>query len=480
MADVDRPTARSRLSMWTILPFSAPSLPLSALGVAVFVYLPPYFAGHLKVPMAVVGGVWMLVRLVDIPVDLGLAVAMDRTRTQLGRYRLWLIAGAPILMLALYQLFMAPIGFSWLYLLAWLLVMYLGTSILGLAHSAWGATLATHYHERSRLFGVLNAVGVVGTMIALGIVIVPMGLNDAQAVRAMGWFIIGLTPVAIAAAAFRTPEKVSPEITTRRFPLRDYWEVLSKPDLMRLFLAQVALTLGPGWMSAIYLFFFRDARGFTTQEASLLLAIYILAQIPGALLGAATARRIGKHRTLMLAATGFSLGLFTIFVIPRADFLATVPSMLWSGTMAAGFDLMIRAMLADVGDEIRLKQGKERISLLYAVNGLAAKIAGAFAIGLTFPLLARLGYNPAEGAVNTAAAIYNLQLSFLVGPIVFVMLGGACVIGWRLDAARHGEIRLALEARDASLDTSILASRPDLIQAPRNPQILPKTAMSDL
>ncbi len=206
-------------------------------------------------------------------------------------------------------------------------------------------------------------------------------------------------------------------------------------------------------MSAIYLFFFKDARGFSTAQASLLLAIYILAQIPGSLLAARVARRIGKHRTLILASTGFSLGLFSIFIIPRAALWPTMIPMAWSGLMAAGFDLMIRAMLADVGDEIRLDQGRERLSLLYAVNGLAGKIAAALAIGLTFPLLARLGYSPVEGAVNSSAAIANLQASFLIGPIVFVMLGGACVLGWRLDARRHGEVRAALDARDALLAT---------------------------
>jgi Na+/melibiose symporter-like transporter len=120
--------------------------------------------------------------------------------------------------------------------------------------------------------------------------------------------------------------------------------------------------------------------------------------------------------------------------------------------MAAGFGLMIRAMLADVGDEVRLVQGKQRISLLYAVNGLAEKIAAAFAIGLTFPLLASLGYKAAEGAVNTPAAINQLTAAFIIGPIVFVMLGGACVLGWRLGAQRQGEIRAALEARDAALE----------------------------
>src|SRR5258707_4907219 len=90
-----------RLSPWAMAPFSAPSLPLWALGVAVFVYLPPYFAGHLGVSMTLIGAVWMIVRLVDIPVDVGLAVVMDRTRTRLGRYRLWLILGGPVLMMGL-------------------------------------------------------------------------------------------------------------------------------------------------------------------------------------------------------------------------------------------------------------------------------------------------------------------------------------------------------------------------------------------
>ena len=68
---------------------------------------------------------------------------------------------------------------------------------------------------------------------------------------------------------------------------------------------------------------------------------------------------------------------------------------------------------------------------------------------LTFPLLAQIGFNAADGAVNTESAIRGLELAFIVGPIVFVMLGGACVIGWKLDADKHAAIREELERRDA-------------------------------
>nr|QQZ50418.1 MFS transporter [Phenylobacterium glaciei] len=185
----------------------------------------------------------------------------------------------------------------------------------------------------------------------------------------------------------------------------------------------MSLTLGPGWMSALYIFFFTDSRGYTGTEASSLLLVYVLAGILGAPLTARLAQKFSKHRTLMVTTTAYSLGLCMVMVIPKGNVVAAIPVMFWCGFMAAGFDLMIRAMLADVGDEVRLEQGQERISLIYALNSLAGKIASAFAIGVTFPLLGKLGYKAAEGAVNTPAAIRALEWAYIAGPIIFVMLG---------------------------------------------------------
>jgi Na+/melibiose symporter-like transporter len=202
-------------------------------------------------------------------------------------------------------------------------------------------------------------------------------------------------------------------------------------------------------MSAMYVFFFTAALGFTAEQSSILLILYILAGVAGAPMTGRIATRFGKHRTLMFTTAAFSFGLCGIVVVIKGNIWTAAPIMLWCGAMASGFDLMIRAMMADVGDEVRLEQGKERLSLLYACITLAAKVAAAFAIGLTYPLLAYLGYNPAEGAVNTPAAIKALEWAFLAGPVVFVLLGGACVAGWKLDASKHAGIRASLEKRDA-------------------------------
>jgi Na+/melibiose symporter-like transporter len=381
---------------------------------------------------------------------------MDRTRTRLGRYRAWLIAGAPLLMIPVFMLFLPPglpqdrFG-QYAYLLGWLFVYYLGSSVVLLSHAAWASVIAGQYHERSRVFGSIQVVSIVAATLVLIAPSLVGSHSGAGDVRAMGWFIFIVTPLGIALAALRTPETIVADSHAERFGLRDYWEMVSRPDMRRIIIADFCLALGPGWMSAIYLFYFHDARGFSWDAARYLLAIYIVAGVIGAAVLSWLAMRLGKHRTLMIASTGYSLGLASMAFLPKGLFLPVAFFMFIMGFLAAGFPLLDRAMVADVGDAVRLQQGKHRVGLLYAMITSTQKIAGALSIGLTFTLLGLIGYKADEHAANTAAAIAGMQLVYVIGPIVFVMLGGACFIGYKLDARRHADIRAQLEARDAEL-----------------------------
>lgn len=445
--------AKNPLSLASTLTFATAALPLSAVTIAIAVYLPKHFASQLGVSLAAIGSAFAIVRLIDIPLDPLLGMVMDRTRSRWGRYRIWMLASVPILMLAVYMLFMAPQGVGTGYLIAWLLVMYLGTSIMHLAHSAWASTLATSYDARARLFGAMTGVGVVGSAAVLltPLLLKELGQSEAVGVQGMGWFVIVATPLAIALVLMRTPERIAPETHGVHFKLKDYVSLITRPEMARILLADICLALGPGWMSALYLFFFTDSRGYTTSQASLLLLIYILAGFAGAPLMGRLATRISKHRAAIVAALGYSLVLVTLMAIPKGSMLVGVVPMFIAGFFAAGFTVLTRAMTADVSDEVRLEGGKERAGLLFALTTLTNKIAGAFSIFLTFQVLARTGYDARAGAVNTPQAIHNLELAYLIGPIVFVTIGGACFVGYKLTAERHAIIRRELEARDAQL-----------------------------
>ncbi len=446
--------ASGRLSPLTTLAFASAYTPISALILAAAVHLPRYFASHLGLSLAAVGGAFALVRFVDIPIDTLIGVGMDRTRTRWGRYRVWMMAGVPVLMLGLYMLMRSPEGVGEGYLLGWLLVMYVGYSCVYLSQLAWAGRIAPTYEQRSRVFGAIMTLGVVG---AMGVLLIPvvmttlLGATDAEGVQAMLWFIIVGAPVTVLLALWRTPETIARDHAVH-FKLRDYVALLGRGNVVRVLLADFFVTLGPGWMAALYLFYFQDSRGFSIAEANLLLAIYIGAGFAGAPFTAWLGNRLSKHWALILNTTAYSLGLIILPFLPMGDFLVFAPLMFLVGAMAAGFGVMIRAITADIADEIRLENGREWMGLMYAMTTATSKLATAGSIFLTFNVLAAVGYDAREGAANGPSQIQGLELAYIIGPIVFVMLAGGCFLGYRLTAARHAEIRAQLDAREASLN----------------------------
>ena len=125
------------------------------------------------------------------------------------------------------------------------------------------------------------------------------------------------------------------------------------------------------------------------------------------------------------------------------------------GALATGFVVMVRAITADVSDELRLEGGRDLTGLLYAVTSATTKAASALSIFVSFALLGAIGYDARAHAVNGPAQIHGLELIYIIGPIVFVMLGGAAFVGYQLSAERHAEIRRKLDARDALIEESL-------------------------
>ena len=439
-----------RLSLPTVLAFACAYMPFAALQLSVAVQLPPFFASQLGLGLAA-GAAFGVVRLIDIPVDPALGLFMDKTRTRFGRYRPWMVVGTPILMLALYMLYQAKPGIDETYLSIWLLVVYLGMSILLVAGNSWASTLATTYKERSRIFGAMLALGVVGTVTALLIPVVfeQTHRSELDGMRAVGWFLVGLAPVSLLIALLRTPERIVKEHPGRTFGVKDYFRLVSRGNVLRILASDFCVVMGPGWMAALYYFFNRQSRELSLSAANLLLTLYILAGLVGAPATAWLANRISKHRALIVSTTLYALALISIPLMPKGQPVFYIVPMFVLGALATGFVVMIRAITADVGDELRLEGGRDLIGLLYAVTSATTKAAGALAIFVSYALLNSAGFDVMPGAKNGPDQIHALELIFIIGPIVFVMLGGAAFLGYKLTAERHEDIRRQLDERDA-------------------------------
>jgi GPH family glycoside/pentoside/hexuronide:cation symporter len=449
-----------RLPLPRLLAFSVGSIPAYLLIGMLGTWLPPFYAGKMGVSLTVIGLTIGALRLADLGVDLLLGWLMDSTKTPFGRYRPWYLAGLPVLWLSVYKVFNPPTDVDTSYLFTWYILLYVAYSILVLGHSAWAASISRTYDDRSRMFGWMLGIGVAGSILLQALPILTHGRikpADPASIPTIGWIIMAVSTVAVIITLLATPERAAPVAPKDRATLKDYLAVITNPSMFRLVAADLFLILGPGASAPIYLFFFHEAKGFALGEVSLLLIPYSAAGLFGAPIWARIAQRLGKHRTVQIAGLGYAVTQTILMIVPAGLFWPTALSMFSVGFCLAAFLVLIRAMVADVADELRLTTGQERAGVLYALVTLTQKLGSSLAVTIIYPILDLVGFVAKPGAHNTPQAIRGLEMCYVFAPIILVVVGSACLIGYKLDAKRQGEIRTALEELDATRNHAVSA-----------------------
>lgn len=433
--------------------FVSPALPLAAIGLPFTVHLPPYYAGELGLGLATVGFIFFLVRAIDLPLDPLLGVLIDRTRTPIGRFRPWFLAGAATLVVSSYLVFMAAPGISAMAAFWSVMLLYAGLSMFQVAHQSWAATLTDEYHGRSRVFGWLQTTGVLGMVLVLSLPPLAAGLTGdrtpAAGVHAMGWFTIVLLPLTLLLTFASTGEPRRPG-TRHHVRLGDMRTVATNPLMRRLLAADMLSGVAPGIAGAMFIFVFTHRLGFTAAQASLLLLVYFIAGLIAAPLWMRLAVRIGKHRTATLAGAFYCVTQPLIVLLPAGQLWIVVLGMAVAGIPYAAFPFLMRAMLADVIDADRLQTGADQTGLYSAVLTTATKLSYAVPIGVIYPYLSWIGFNGAPDAVNTPAALAGMAYMFALAPVLFMGAAALVAWGWPHDREAHERVHGALVATDVA------------------------------
>lgn len=443
-------TGQARMPLWRLLAFATPTIPLAAMLMPVTAYLPNYYAKDLKVDLAELGWAFMAVRFFDLWFDPALGLLMDRTRSRWGRFRPWFVAGAPIAMVATYMLFMASTGIGGGYILAWLIVGFVGQSMSQLGHMAWAATIAPGYDERSRIYGWWQAM-TVGGMIAILLMppIVKFGFGGdfATGVKAMGWFVIIALPVATLLALAATGE---PPARPHHEPprLAHVVAMFRRGSVLRVLAADIAWGTALAVSGTLLFFFFDAVKGIERGLAGLMLIVFFVGALAGAPIWRVVARRYGKHRALTIAGVAWALMQLSVLIAPNILWVGFV-TMFLAGLPYASGPIMLKAMMADVADEERLASGVDRTGLLFSLLTGSIKIGSMLAVGGSLFLLKEVGFVAELSGGNSPMALLTLQLMFCLGPASLALLAAWIISGYRLDAAAHGDIRARLDQRDA-------------------------------
>ena len=440
------PQPAARLSRPTLVAYGLPGLPLAALLLPLYVYLPAYYAEDLGLGFATVGAVLLAARLSDVATDPLVGVLSDRVVTRFGRRRLWMLAGAPVVLVSAHVLFQPDAEVGVVYLLLWTVAVYLGATMILLPYSAWGAELSPDYDERSRIAGFREGFVVVGTLLAAGLPTL-FGADRSGALGVIGWSLWLVLPLSLLVAVRAVPER--PHLWQGapdwRRGLRILWR---NGPFRRLVAAYLLNGVANGLPASLFLLFVAHVLE-RPEWSGPLLFVYFACGVAAIPLWLRLSSRYGKHRVW----TGAMLWAIAVFVLvpllgPGDHWWFLLICVLTGASLGA--DLTLPAsMQADVVDLDTLRSGRQRAGVYFALWGVATKLALALAVGIAFPLLDLAGFS-AQAGHNSGFALLALAALYSLLPAAFKLAAVALVWGYPITADRQRRIRGLIRARYAA------------------------------
>jgi Na+/melibiose symporter-like transporter len=438
--------ASARLSSTALAAYGLPGLPLAAVLLPLFVYLPTFYAEDLGLGLALVGGLLLLARLSDVVTDPLIGVLSDRWGWPLGRRRSWMVFGVPLLLVAAYQLFQPPPDAGAFYLLGWSVAVYLGATMVQLPYSAWGAEISGDYNERSSISGAREAFVVAGTLLAAGLPAL-FAEDRGAALTIIAWGLVGVLPLAVLLAIALVPEGEA-KVTTRIEWRRGLELICGNKPFRRLLAAYLLNSIANGLPATLFLLYVGHVLG-APEWAGALLFTYFACGVAAIPLWLRASRRWGKHRT-WIAAMLVNSAVFALVPLLGAGDTGWFLAICVVTGMALGADLTLPAsMQADVVDLDTLRSGRPRTGLYFALWGIATKLALALAVGIAFPLLESAGFSSGDSS-QSSAALFALAALYALVPVAFKLGAIAIFVGYPITAERQLRIRRLIAARHGS------------------------------
>ncbi len=431
-----------QLGWRTLLGYGGLALPLAALNLPLYVYLPTFYSAGLGLDLAAVGGVLLLARLFDMVIDPAMGEIGDRLRTPWGQRRPWLVLGAPLLLYASWKLFMPAEGVGTGYLLFWSCAAYIAWTALLLTYAAWGAELTDAYHERSRVTGVREGFVIAGILLAASLpFLAGVQPESREALALVFQAMLVLLPLTLVLLLVTVPEANA--VPQRELPFREGLRLaFANRPFRRLIVAFFLNGIANGLPATLFLLFVRHVLGADVDAGPLLLLYFVsgMVAVPGWLW---LSYRIGKHRAWAASMLWACLIFAWVPFLGPGDTVAFAVICLLSGA-SLGADLAIPAsMQADVLDLDRVMSGRRRSAFFFALWSMAGKLALAMAVGIAFPVLGAMGFT--TDGTNTPAALMGLALLYAFLPVLFKLAATALVWRFELDAHRQKELRAQIE-----------------------------------
>jgi GPH family glycoside/pentoside/hexuronide:cation symporter len=440
-----------RLPNKTLFSYGLSDFPVMFATMPMMLYLNFVYSSEYGIDLIDMGTMMLGARVFDLITDPLVGYLSDHTKTRWGRRRPWMVASLPFLMIGLYKVLIPEDGADLWYLFTWMMVLWLGWTMLMIPYYAWGAELTTDYDDRSRVTGWRAAMGSVGQLMAISFPVIMtafffnLSLKDVMEITA--YVAVVLTPICVLFTVWRVEEK--PNIHAPAMQLFDGLRVMTKNgSFLWLVIAFMISSLGIAVLMPMNAFYVTAVLQAEQQMVPFIMFFGSFFGLAGIPFWIALSRRIGKHRAWIggfLLVTAFSP--MYLFLGP-GDFWFMVPFAAISAFGTGSFMALPNSMKADVIDIDTARTGENRAAQYFSAWSLATKGAGSFGATLGLWALGWVGFDATQGMFNSPEAIQGLVYVYTFLPSSIFILAGIVIWRYPITKERQTRIRAAIDRRD--------------------------------
>jgi GPH family glycoside/pentoside/hexuronide:cation symporter len=440
------------LTTKTLFFYGLADVPIMLALIPMSIYLNRFYTGDMGLAISTVANIMLFARLFDVITDPLIGYLSDNTKSRFGRRKVWMLASLPLLMIGIFKIFIPPEGVGALYLFSWLMVMWLGWTMLMIPYYAWAAELSTDYDERTKITGWRSIMGSAGSLIAHAIPAISFGFfafgGTANYMMLLAVAAMVLIPVCVGLCLMKVPE--FPEVKSPHVPmmagLRMMWQ---NAPFRRLALGYVLSYMGLAIVMPLYIFFVEFILEANPAKVVWMLIISTSSGMLGVPLWVWISKHIGKHKAWISGLLFVAVANPYFLLLGPGDFWLMAPGIIVIGLGTGAFGTLPNSMKADVIDLDMARSGKNRAAFFFSAWSLVTKLSSALGGWVALQSLAFFGFNALNGAQNTEEALLGLRMTYAVAPIFFYI--AAVVVIWKypITKERQERIRTAIDKRQA-------------------------------
>lgn len=419
-------------------------------------YLTIFYTDIVGLAPAVVAAIMMAARIWDAVNDPMMGAIAERTNTKIGRFRPYILFGAPLLAVFSVICFTHPFAGSSTAGVIYATVTYIITGMLytlvNIPYGALAAVMTEDAEQRNKINASRNVGMNIGILIVNGItanIMLYFSGEGAEVANGNGYFMTALVYAIISvpcffAVYFTSKEQVIPETSKENFSLTATIRGLVTNKYLMILLVIMILQM-TAWMGRIgvVIYYIMYCLGSFSLIPVIMLAPSVCGIVSSLLVPKAISR-FGKKTTLQIAVICQGISLLAMFFTPFDNLTLIIIESGLVGFFNVSFPCSL-CLLGDAIDYNEYKTGVRNAGIAYATYGLAQKLGNAIGASVGVLLLDAFGY--VANAQQTPKTLNGINIVVNLMPAFLFFLTAAFTFTWKMKDSEADEIRIKLHER---------------------------------